>query len=436
MRAWVSGFLTATTVVMLALAEGPLPAWAQAPSNEELKRELDRKDRQIKELMERLERLEKKMAAPPAAPPAVTLPPPAAAEKAPDDKEAKRLLRLFGTLDTEVRWRDNRNIGNRHEGSSSNLYIRRALVGAEATPVDWVAGTLVLQSEYVGTSRTNQDGSASATPQVDKATISLGREDIPIYGVLGWRVQPFGAFYTHLITDPMTQDAYEVKRAGATVGSKLPVWGLDLSATVYQGETQIGKLFEANLFDTGVVRRTTALGLREERDGLRSFNVTATATPLAELALGVGYLSEPGDSRRNQTGALWGTWTLGDAIVEGEYMHALARERFWNTNTGALLRESLEERTLAFGLAYKLLPNFMLAGRYEHFWDDGLGSKAGVWSTENRFSLGGTYTLLKREGFTVQGLVEYRGTDIERPGGSAAVNWRNELFGRLSISYE
>jgi len=186
----------------------------------------------------------------------------------------------------------------------------------------------------------------------------------------------------------------------------------------------------------GVVKRTTAVGLREERDGLRSFNVTATATPLDGLALGLGYLSEPGDSRRNQTGALWGTLSLGDATVEAEYMHALARERFWNTSTEALLRENLEEQTLAVGLAYKLLPDLKVAGRYEHFWDDGLGSKAGVWSTEGRFSLGGAYTLLKREGFTVQGLVEYRGTDIERPNGSAAINWRNELLGRLSISYE
>lgn len=363
-------------------------------------------------------------------------PAPAAADKPAQDKEAKRLFRVFGTLDSEVRWRDNRTIGNKHEGSSSNLYIRRAVVGAEVTPADFVAGTLVLQSEYVGTNRTNQDGSASATPQVDKATISLGREDVPVYGIVGWRVQPFGAFYNHLITDPMTQDAYEVKRAGATLGVKPPLWGLDISGTVYQGETQIGKLFEANLFDSSVVTRTTSQRLREERDGLRSFNVTGAVTPLPELTLGLGYLSEPGDSRRNQTGALWGALSMWDVTLEGEYMLALARERFWNTNTGALLRDSAEERTLAVGLAYKLRPDLTLAGRYEQFWDDGLGSKAGIWSAESRFSVGGSYTLWKGEGFTVQGLVEYRGTDIERLRGSSAVNWRNELFGRLSISYE
>lgn len=427
-------------LMFAAFAVTTQAAWAQSPTNDELKRKLDRKDQQIRQLMERLERLEKLVDAKlekPAAPTTVAAPS-AQAEKSTADKEkeGERLFKLFGTLDTEVRWRDNRNIGNRQDGSSSNLHVRRAVVGAEVTPADFVAGRLVLQSEYIGTSRTDQDGSASATPEVDEATITLGRADVPVYGIFGKRVQPFGAFYNHLITEPMTQDAYEVKQAGATLGTKLPLWGLDLSATVYQGETQIGKLFEANLFDIGVVSRTTAQGLREERDGLRSFNVTVSVTPLEPLALGVGYLSEPGDSRRNQTGALWGQLSLGDAIVEAEYMHALARERYFDTNTAALLSDSVEERTLAAGLAYKVLPNLTLAGRYERFWDDGLGSKAGVWSTENRFSLGGAYTLLKREGFTVQGLVEYRGTDIERPRGSTAVNWRNELFGRLSISYE
>lgn len=427
-------------LTFIAFAFAVQPAWAQSPSNDELKRELDRKDQQIRQLQERLERLEKlvdgKLEKPGAL--ATVAAPSAQAEKpaADKEKEAKGLFKLFGTLDTDIRWRDNRNIGNRQDGSSSNLHVRRAVVGVEVTPADFVAGTLVLQSEYAGTSRTDQDGGVDTDPKVDEATISLGRDDIPVYGVAGFRVQPFGAFYNHLITEPMTQDAYEVKRAGATIGTKLPFWGLDLSATVYQGETQIGKLFEANLFDTAVVTRTTAQGFRAERDGLRSFNVTVAATPLEPLALGVGYLSEPGDSRSNQTGAFWGALSVGGATVDAEYMHALARERYFNTNTAALLSDSVKERTLAAGLAYKVLPNLTLAGRYERFWDDGLGSKAGIWTAQDRFSVGGSYTLLKRDGFTVQSLIEYRGTDIERPGGSTAVDWRNELFGRLSISYE
>jgi hypothetical protein len=253
--------------------------------------------------------------------------------------------------------------------------------------------------------------------------------------VFGWRVQPFGGFYNHLISEPMTQDAYEVKRAGATLGARFPVWTSDLSATVYQGETQIARLFDANLFDSSVVTRTTSEGLREERDGLRSFNVAATAKPWPELTVGLGYLSEPGDDRRNQTGAVWGAWSLGDVLAHAEYVLAFARERFWDRNTGTRLRDGVEERVLTVGAAYRLLPDLTVAGRYERFWDDGLGSKTGIWSAESRFSVGGTYTLWKRDGFTVAGALEYRATDIE-PRHTVAVDWRNEVFARVLLSYE
>lgn len=361
--------------------------------------------------------------------------PPPVAEKPAPDKEAKPLFKVFGSLDNQARWRDHRDIGDKDRGASSNLHLRRVFVGVEVAPIDFVVGTVVLQSEYIGTSRTDQDQDASATPQIDNASLSLGRDDVPLYGVFGWRVQPFGAFYNHLISEPMTQDAYEVKRAGATLGSKFPFAGLDVSATVYQGETQIGRLFEANLFDASVITRTTSVGLRAERDELRSFTVAATTTPVPELTVGLGYLSEPGDSQRNQTGAVWAAWSFGDVLAHAEYVQALARERFWDSTAGALLHDSVEERVLTAGLAYKLLPDLTLAARYERFWDDGLGAKAAIWSAVHRVSVGGAYTLWKREGFTVQAGLEYRGTDIE-PRGTAAIDWRNELFGRILISYE
>lgn len=429
------GFRLGAFALLLAVLVGANVGPVSAGVEDELIKLLIKKgvitEEEYRALRRQVEESRAVQAPPPApeSPPAVAASPTAAAAK-----EAKQIFKVSGTLDNEARWRDERSIGSRGLGSSANIYVRRLLIGVEVAPVDFVTGAVALQSEYVGADRTNQDGSASPTPQIDKAIIGLGRDDFPVYGVLGWRVQPFGAFYNHLITDPMTQDAYEVKRAGATLGGRLPFWDLALSATLYQGETQIKKLFEANLFDTSVVTRTTSEGLRTERDGLRSFNATAAATPWPELKLGLGYLSEPGDNRRNQTGALWGALSVGDATLEAEYMHALAREQFWNRNTGSLLGDPVKERIIATGLAYQLLPKLTLAGRYERFWDDELGSEAAIWSTDHRFSVGGAYTLWKRAGFTVQGLLEYRGSDIERRSGS--VTWRNELFGRLSISYE
>jgi hypothetical protein len=97
---------------------------------------------------------------------------------------------------------------------------------------------------------------------------------------------------------------------------------------------------------------------------------------------------------------------------------------------------SVLERVLSTGLAHKLLPGLTVAGRYERFWADGLVSKAEIWSARNRFSLGAAHTLWKRDGFRGLALPEYRGTETDRPGGSAAIDWRNEVFVRLSIRYE
>jgi hypothetical protein len=62
------------------------------------------------------------------------------------------------------------------------------------------------------------------------ATITLQSETgFPLYLVVGQRTQPFGAFFAHFVTDPMSQDAYEVKQVGATVGyTARKLWGLDL----------------------------------------------------------------------------------------------------------------------------------------------------------------------------------------------------------------
>ena len=87
------------TFIVSALASRPV--WAQSPTNEELKRELDRKDQQIRQLLERLERVERLVGArpdKPEAPPAVVAPPAAAqaGEAADKEKEAKRVVDLKG----------------------------------------------------------------------------------------------------------------------------------------------------------------------------------------------------------------------------------------------------------------------------------------------------------------------------------------------------
>ena len=127
-----------------------------------------------------------------------------------------------------------------------------------------------------------------------------------MYGVLGFRTQPFGAFFPRLVTDPVTQDAYEVKKVGATLGWKPGPWDLDLSATAYRGEEQMAHLFVSGLFDSASVVRSTDAGLRAEADDVGSWILAATLSPLKDLVAGAAFVSEPGDGRRNQTLALWG----------------------------------------------------------------------------------------------------------------------------------
>src|SRR5262249_54317 len=78
---------------------------------------------------------------------------------------------------------------------------------------------LVLTTEFLGADTTDQGNPPDETVVVDEVTITLPSETgIPFYLVVGRLPQPFGAFFAHIVSDPMAQDAYEVKQVGATVG--------------------------------------------------------------------------------------------------------------------------------------------------------------------------------------------------------------------------
>ena len=124
-------------------------------------------------------------------------------------------------LDTEVRFRSRRDVGNRHHsGSSSETYIRAAEVDLAARPLSWLQGSLVLKSEYSGADTTNQNQPADPTPFLDEATLTLKSPEFPLYTVIGKRRQPFGVFFgdERWATDPMSKDAHEINQPGLTVG--------------------------------------------------------------------------------------------------------------------------------------------------------------------------------------------------------------------------
>lgn len=354
-------------------------------------------------------------------------------------------------LDTEVRFRSRRDVGDRRRGSTSETYIRAAEVDVAARPLDWLEGSLVLKSEYAGTDITNQGQPADATPFLDEATLTLRSRAFPLYGVVGKRRQPFGAFFgdERWASDPMSKDAYEVNQPGLTAGffRKFPPSGLelDLSATVYRQEEQIDHLFASGLFDSATVARSTSLG-RTEHDQLSSFIVSASVTPHRFLTYGAAFLTEPGDGTRNQSLAGWvsRTW-LGRLTTEVEFMSALTRERYVRQTTlddGSVTRERLgrtfEEKVLALGVAYQPLRNLLVGGRYERFWDGGLADAAEAWSVRHRGSVAASYTLFERGAISARLIGEYRFSDVRRGGGgrATAASDQNELFGKISVLYK
>ena len=340
-------------------------------------------------------------------------------------------------VEGEGRWRARRDVGDKRSGSTSDLFLRRASLGADAKALDFLTARLVLTSEWLGAQTTDQGQPVDEKVTVDEGTLTLGKEGFPVYGVLGFRTQPFGAFFPRLVTDPMTQDAYEVKKVGATLGWKPGPWDLDLSATAYRGEEQMAHLFVSGLFDSASVVRSTDAGLRAEADDVGSWILAATLSPLKDLVAGAAFVSEPGDGRRNQTLALWTGYTLGRATAEVEFASALGRERYVLQSSGARLRRSFEETMVSLGLRYNLTKPLQVAARLERFWDDGLARAAEIWSAETRVSVGAGYTLYEQEETSARVLLEYRLTGYRRGGAARAVAApeQGEAFAKLQIGY-
>jgi len=354
-------------------------------------------------------------------------------------------------LDTEVRFRSRGDVDARRRGASSETYVRAAEVAIAARPLDWLEGSLVLKSEYAGADTTTQGQPADPTPFLDEATFTLRSPAFPVYGVIGKRRQPFGAFFgdERWASDPMSKDAYEINQPGLTVGffRKAAPSGLelDVSATVYRQEEQLDHLFTSGLFDAATVARSTSLG-RTAHDQLSSFIVSGSVTPDRFVTYGASFLTEPGDGSRNQSLAAWvsRTW-FGRLTTEAEVMSAITRERYVRQATLAdgsaaseRLGRSFEEKTLTLGVAFELRRDLLVGTRYERFWDDGLADAAEAWSVRHRGSVAVSYTLFERGDISARLIGEYRVSDIRRGGSarSAAAPDQHELFGKISVLYK
>ncbi len=360
--------------------------------------------------------------------------------------EGSDRVTLEGAIEGEYRWMKHREVTTRDSDSTSDLYLRTIELGIGVRLTDWIIASAVFNSEWIG----DEVNAGDERLTVDEAVITLRKEDFPFYIVAGKRTQPFGLFENHLITDPMTQDGYETKRAGLTTGYAGPA-GADLSLTVYKGEEQMDYLFESGLFDTETVSRTGAW-----TDDVGSFIVSVSVEPVEEaLTLFAGYLSEPGAERRNETLNLGFNLVLPlleNLRLDGEYMKAIKRERY----TGA--DREFKEGVLSLAAAYEfvLRKREVIGGglfeerrahiiseplevslRYEYFDDGGLADSLNAWSVKNRYSAGARYSFYNDEasGLNASLSVEYRRTGLRVDSPVDMEKDNDEIYARMGVNF-
>ncbi len=353
-------------------------------------------------------------------------------------------IHLTGTVEVDLGWVETSDPDDEGSGAASDLLISTVELGAEVEFTDWLTGGILLLKEDIGAADETEF-------EVDEGMITLRKEDFPVYLAVGKRAQPFGVFESHLLNDPMTQDAYETNRPGVTVGAAGPM-DLDLSVTAYRGEEMMDHLFESELFDSGIVTRVAG-----EADDVDSFIISASAAPVEDLVVFAGYLSEPGRGKRNETLNVGASLARGGLRLDAEYMMALGRERY--EINGAPAAEEFEESVLSVGAAYEFVLRerkviggalfaerkahivaepLEVAVRYERFDDDGLAEAAQGWSVENRISAGARYAFYSdpESGLAAFVGAEYRYTDYDvDPALPNRAGEQNEVLVRLGLSF-
>lgn len=357
-----------------------------------------------------------------------------------------RRLKLSGTLDGEFRYMRYLDIANIDAGSASDLYLRLVDLGIETALLDWVNAIAVLNSEWIGDSLHAGDEKIT----MDEVHFDLRSDKFPLYLVFGKRTQPFGLFENYLITDPLTQDAYETKKVGLSLGYSGPL-GLDISLTPYKGTELMDHLFQSGLFDAASVRRILL-----EPHQLNSFILSGLISPFKDyLTLFASLLSEPGADRRNitlNTGFSLTFPAFKNLLVDGEYMKALQRETYSEADhefregafsITAAYQFTLRERKLRGSGNYLNRKSHIrshpieIAARYEIFDDDEMTRVLSIWSVKNKYSLGGRYTFYDDGKIFAYFESEFRESSYRIPPaqGPMISDKNTELYIRLGVDF-
>ena len=201
---------------------------------------------------------------------------------------------LNGTVEFDYEYVDDSDVSdNTANDSTSDLKVGTLELGLGIEYHEVATASVVLKAENIGDS----DDSTSDDIFVDEAIITLQKQGFPLYFVGGKRTQPFGYFSSNLISDPITQDLYEISKTGATVGWTPGVLNMDISLTAYRGEIMADRAEEAGIGFT----RDKSAGYTATND-VSSFIANITAYCLNDcMSFAAFFNSEPGDGDRNET---------------------------------------------------------------------------------------------------------------------------------------
>ena len=332
-------------------------------------------------------------------------------------------LTISGAVEMDYQYVDHRDRTATDSDSTSDLFVSTVEFGFEAQVNESTTATIIVLAEDVdksGNAENNDDASDPDSPFIDEATVTIfNQEKCPFYAVAGKRGQPFGNFFTHTISDPVTKGAYEIATTGLSIGyAPADLYDLDVSLTFYKGEKlmdQVGGIGSGPGRNNSVGYAAT--------DDVNSYILSVSAQPIENLAVGLAFDSEPGDDSRNDTVNLSAEFAIADFTVDAEFFTTSKREKFVADD------KTYKDNAWVLGVAYQVNDALEVAIRYETFDNDRDTDVNGDF--DNTIALGGNYEILPN----VTAMAEYRILKEKTASGGTYQGTVNEFNLRLAVGF-
>jgi len=314
----------------------------------------------------------------------------AAPLQAAEKQAAEKQLEIGGTIDVDLFGSKAKNTDNQ-----SDLKLDLFELSIDSKLDERVSAHAVVKYE--------EGDQQDYTLAVDEAYMTLSKlVDQPLTIMAGKWTLPFGVFNSHLTSDPLTQDAFEINAPAVSfIFSPEEVEGMDISITGYSSKE---------------ARFAADPNAAPEND-FGNYILNASFAQGELFNLSVYFDSEQGVGDRNDSlGASLSATYMDTVTLDAEYITALKRDQD-------------RPKNLAYSVAaaFKPLPLLELVGRFEGYDDDVDGSQSYDPDTleglEYRVSVGLNYELHEHAAL----MTEYRIMEVEKEEESNIKDWTVRL---------